>query len=245
MPELEPAHFPTELVALAALHPHPRNYQEHPDDELEHIMQSLREHGFYRPIVVARDNTILALHGVWTAAQKLGLTHGPVIRKDYDPNEPRAIKLVVADNEIRHLADRNDRLLTELLRELADEEELLGTGYDDMMLANLTYVTRPADEIEDLEAAAQWVGMPEYDLGKNKLQINVNFDTEEHRVEFIHMLGLEVSEVGTKGPTKSIWWPKRVNDDVKSLRFSTKKQSAKPVEPDEEDEPDDDEQSDE
>lgn len=212
--------LPTEVLALDTLHPHPRNYQGHPDDELDHIMESLREHGFYRPIVIARDNTILALHGVWTAARKMGLTHGPVLRKDYAPDDPRALKLVIADNEIRHLADRDDRLLSEMLRELADLDQLLGTGYDEMMLANLAMVTRPAAEIADLDAAAQWVGMPEYADGSGHIQLIVNFATEEDRQEFCRMLGVEAITPAGAGTAKSIWWPKRIRDDLASLRFT-------------------------
>jgi hypothetical protein len=206
-PETE---LPLEVVALDLLKPHPRNYQGHPDDELEHIIASLKEHGFYRPIVVARDNTILALHGVWQAARKMGWTHGPVIRKDYDPNEARAIKLVIADNEIRHLAERDDRTLTELLKELADMDELLGTGYDEMMLANLTFVTRPADEIEDLDAAAQWVGMPEYDVeGRQKIRMILNFASEDDRRRCCLLLGLDPDAISESGIGSSVWWPKR------------------------------------
>jgi hypothetical protein len=51
--------LPTEIVALSSLRPHPRNYREHPEDQIEHLMQSIRANGFYRNIVVARDGTII------------------------------------------------------------------------------------------------------------------------------------------------------------------------------------------
>ena len=211
--------FQTEWVDLDTLHPHPRNYQTHPDDELEHIIESIRTHGFYRNIVIAQDGTILAGHGVVEAIRRLGHTHIPAIRLPYAYNDPHALKLLIGDNEIRHLATVDDRILTELLKELVDidSSELLGTGYDEMMLANLLMTTRPASEIADLDAAAQWVGMPEYDMGQDSLQVIVHFVNEEDRLEFYRRLDLDTIQAAKQ---KSIWWPKsREDDDNISIRF--------------------------
>lgn len=212
-----------EHVDIAKIKPHARNYRSHPDDEIEHIMESIRANGVYRNIVIASDGTILAGHGVVEAARQLGITSIPAHRTEYGPDDPRALKLLVSDNEISHLAEDDDRALTELLKELKDADiDLLGTGYDDMMLANLVMVTRPASEIEDLDEAAQWLGMPEYDLqGDERLQIIVNFASEEDRKEFCRILGLEVSKIHTKGHDKSIWWPVRGDHDTKSIRFTS------------------------
>jgi hypothetical protein len=213
-----------EEVAIASLRPHPRNYQQHPDDELAHLMESIESNGLYRNVVIAHEGTILAGHGVVEAARRLGYTRIAVHRTAYTPNDPRALKLLVGDNEISHLAEVDDRLLTEMLRELKEVDiGLLGTGYDEMMLANLLMVTRPASEIADLDAAEQWVGMPEYDMrGEDKIQIIVNFATEEDRQEFCHILGLEATKIAKEGTGKSIWWPVQPDtDDVRSIRFSS------------------------
>ena len=223
-PTQDVQHLPVlavEQVALSDLQPHPRNYQAHPDDELAHIMESITTHGFYRNVVIAQDGTILAGHGVVEASRKLGLATVPAIRVDYAPDDPRALKLLVSDNEIRHLAEVDDRALSELLKELNDLSDLLGTGYDEMMLANLALVTRPADEIEDIDAAAQWAGMPEYDdKGADRIQIIVNFANEQDRAEFCRLLGLDARAIAKEGHGKSIWWPKETRDDLPSVRFT-------------------------
>jgi len=207
-------------VPLEQLKPHPRNYRTHPDDEITHLIESIRANGIYRNVVVARDWTILAGHGVVEAARRLGISSIPVYQTEYDPDEPRALKLLVGDNEISHLTMNDDRVLTELLRELNESDlTLLGTGYDEMMLANLVMVSRPASEIADLDAAAQWVGMPEHDMGEDRIQIIVNFANEEDRKEFCRLLGIESSKIATEGVGKSIWWPKQVRDDVASIHF--------------------------
>ena len=208
--------FETEQVALADLKPHPRNYRSHPDDQLEHLMESLREHGWYRNVIVARDNTILAGHGIVLAAQRMGYTEGPAIRLDLDPGEPRALKVLAGDNGLGHLADVDDRLLSEILKEVKDRDVdgLLGTGYDEAMLANLVMVTRPAHEIRDFNEAAEWAGMPEYDPEAAPLSLVVKFENEDDRADFLQRTGLRITDA-----TKSVWWPQRGTDDVSSVRL--------------------------
>lgn len=210
------ADLKVELVPLSELRPHPRNYKEHPDDQIEHLMQSIKENGLYRNIVVARDGTILAGHGVVKAARKLSLTDVPVIRLDLDSDEPRALKVMAADNEVAHLAEVDDRALSELLKQVHDQDltGLLGTGYDEMMLANLLMVTRSREEIADFDEAAEWVGMPGYVRGPERFELHVFFESNSERLSFLEKNGLTLTHMG-----KSAWWPPRERDDVKSVRF--------------------------
>jgi len=209
----------TETVLLSELQPHPRNYRGHPADQVEHLAQSIAEHGFYRNVVIARDGTILAGHGVVEAARKNRLRKIPVVRLDLDADDPKALKILTGDNELARLAEIDDRILTDLLREIndADEAGLLGTGYDEMMLANLVYVTRPASEINGYDAAAEWVGLPEYPHVA-RVRLMVSFDTEEERDEFLATIGNPTLRKKTGG-TWSTWWPEREREDLSSLRF--------------------------
>ena len=43
-----------EIVAVADLRPHPRNYRTHPIDQVEHLVASLDKHGMYRSVVFVR-----------------------------------------------------------------------------------------------------------------------------------------------------------------------------------------------
>ena len=128
-----------ERVALAAVRPHPRNYQGHPEAEIQHLMQSLLTHGVYRNVVIARDGTLLAGHGVVEAARRLGYTHLTMKRTDYDADEPRALQLLAGDNEIAREAVKNEEALVALLQELSQEDPLalLGTGFDEAALKTL------------------------------------------------------------------------------------------------------------
>ena len=211
--------FEPVLTPIDALKPHERNYKEHPDDQVEHIAASLQAHGFYKNIVVARDGTILAGHGVVQAARRLGLTEVPVVRLDLGPDDPRALKILAGDNEIARLSEIDDRRLSEMLREINEADSLLGTGYDEMMLANLITVTRPADEVQDFDAAREWVGMPEFESAKQPLQIIVSFRSEEDRDRFIEMFELGKLKKNTGALTLSTWWPHKEIEDPASVKF--------------------------
>jgi hypothetical protein len=215
-PILNELTFKAEIVSLDDLKPHPRNYRGHPDDQIAELVESLKEHGVYRNVVCARDGTLLAGHGVVQAARAAGIKKIPVIRLDVGPNEPSALRVLVGDNEIEHLADQADRMLSELLKEIkeADEQGLKGTGYDEAMLANFLMVTRPKSEIEDFDAAAQWVGMPDYDSGEQAIKLVVLFANEEAMKDFARKLKINVHP-----KSRTTWYPQRKRDDVKNLMF--------------------------
>lgn len=207
--------FVMERVDIKLLKPHPRNYQEHPDDQLDHIIKSIEAHGFYRNIVVARDNTILAGHGVVKAATKMGKKRIPVIRLDIDADDPRALKVMTSDNEINNLADVDDRALTEMLREIMkDSSDLSGTGFNNEQLTALVMNSRPAHEIQSKAEASEWLGMPDYDPVDTAIKMVVSFKTMEDREEFANLLGYKLTE-----KTKSVWFPDRDRDDISSVMF--------------------------
>ena len=208
-----------EFVDVAKLRSHPRNYREHPEDQVDHLVQSIRDNGFYRNVVVTRDDVILAGHGVVKAAAKIGVERVPVIRLDIDSNDERALKILVGDNEVARLAMVDDRALTELLKEIKDFDvnALLGTGFDEKMLAGLLYVTRPASEIGNLDEAAHWAGMTEYSDSEEPLKLIVNFRSEADREAFAGQFGLKILKKEARSWTT--WWPEKEIDDASSVKF--------------------------
>jgi ParB-like chromosome segregation protein Spo0J len=153
-----------EIVDLASLKPHPRNYREHPDDQIEHIIASIKENGFYRNIILAKDGTILAGHGVVKASLKMGLRKSPAYRLPLEPDEPQALKILAGDNETGRLAVSDGKQLVELLKGINDIDtaSLVGTGYNPMQLDELiasleVKVSSKADGKEYDESAADTV----------------------------------------------------------------------------------------
>lgn len=214
----------TETVTVDSLTPHPRNYRGHPEDQLAHIKRSIEENGVYRNVVISREGVILAGHGVVQAARELGIAEIPVVRLDVAADDIRALKVLAGDNYISHLSDDDDRLLTEVLKEIRDADSLDGTGFDDRMLASLVMVTRHQSEIADFDAAAEWVGagMPEFDPGKPSIRASVEFLTEEDRDAFLKTLGVGEDHITRRdgGALTSFWWPPRPRNDLESVKVT-------------------------
>ena len=206
-----------EPVQLIDLKPHPKHYKVHLDDQLEHLANSIKQHGFYRNVVVAKDYTILDGHGVVSACHKLKLKEVPVIKLDIESDSPQALKILTGNNEIGKLAEIDDRKLSELLKEVKDKDGLSGTGYDKMMLANLVMVTRPQHEINDINEAAEWVGMPDYVPKDHYIKYTIIFKTEQDRNEFCNMA--KIPQGKEKGRTWSVWWPLKEKEDLKSVKY--------------------------
>lgn len=208
-------------VPLDSLHPHPRNYRTHPEDQLDHICRSVELHGLYRNVVVARDHTILAGHGVVLALRRLGWEDVTVRRLDVDPLDVRAIQVLAGDNEMGNLAEVDDRELTELLRELAAEDidNLLSTGFDAAQLAALALVTRPRSELADLEEAGEWLGLPGFEAEPPSPQITVKFDSLADRDRFLAEVLPGQHIVKKVGEVWTTYWPNRGMNDLAAVRF--------------------------
>lgn len=212
-----------EMVPIAGLKPHPRNYRKHGEEQLKHIIASLKSSGFYRNIIIAKDDTILAGHGVVLACEKMGIASIPVVRLDLDPFDPKALKVLTGDNEISRGGDVDDRLLSEILRDIAHSSDgLLGTGFDENQLAAFVMVTRHEDEIKDFNAAKEWVGLPIYQeedsTEKDELIIRISFKSDKDRQEFVEKTHLQIaSKQGNR-----VWstkYPFEDRKDPKSIKF--------------------------
>jgi hypothetical protein len=216
----EPVVHTARKTKVSKLKPHPKNYRVHPPDQREHLVESMREHGVYRNVIVASDYTILAGHGVVEAATEAGVDSLNVVRLDLDPNDPRALKLLAGDNEVGRLADTDDRALADLLKEIldGDVDGLLGTGFDDSMLANLVLITRGEDEIPDRNAARAWVGLPGFEVEPDRLRLVVAFETEEARLEFMEKIGVKPEDAWHHRKVWSIWYPPKEWDRNRSKR---------------------------
>lgn len=207
-----------EVMPITALKPHPRNYRDHPEDQVEHLIASLEQFGFYRNVVISVDDYILAGHGIIKAATRLGLDEAPVVRMPFDHEDWRALKLLAADNYLSWASADDDRALTDLLRELAQQDELFGTGFDAQQLAALAMVTRPASEIADFDAAAEWLGMPEFEsMTTPTPSLTLHFDTEADRNALVEELGVIISNKVRQ--TWSAHWPPKERDDNRSLKW--------------------------
>lgn len=188
-----------EFIDIDEISDHPKNYKHHPDDQIEHIISSIKQNGIYKNVVISKDKKILCGHGVVKAARKIGIKEIPVVRLGINSDSTEAIRLIVGDNEISHLAETDDIQLSELMKHVLDMSGALdGTGYDENMLSALLINTRHAEEIQKKEDADHWVGMPEYKEEEIEHLLNIRFSSNESRNEFCKKNDIDVRKVSNR-----------------------------------------------
>jgi len=125
----------TELVKADTLIPYARNPRKN-SAAVDKIAASIKEFGWQQPIVVDKENVIIAGHTRLLAAQKLGIEDVPVHVADLSETQAKAYRL--ADNRLSEDADWDIEMLGLEIRELDDLGfELDLTGFDNTELANL------------------------------------------------------------------------------------------------------------
>ena len=113
---------------------HPRNPRQ---GDVGAIIDSIRAHGFYTPLIVqTATGHVLAGNHRLLAARTLNMDHVPVVWYDCDDEE--ALRVLLVDNRLPDMAKYDEELLAELLVELADTPtRWTGTGYGDAEIADL------------------------------------------------------------------------------------------------------------
>ncbi len=125
------------LVPLDTLLPYAKNARTHSDSQIDQIADSIKEFGFTNPILVDGTNGIIAGHGRFAAAKKIGLVEVPVIDLAHlTPQQKRAY--IIADNQIALNAGWDESILHEELKLLELEQfDLDILGFSERELENL------------------------------------------------------------------------------------------------------------
>ena len=125
-----------QYVKLDELIPYARNPRNN-EDAVEHVASSIREFGFQSPIIVDKDNTIIAGHTRFNAAKRLKLDEVPIIKAS-DLTEAQVKAFRLADNRVGEYATWNDELLAIEFEELQDLDFDLGlTGFEELEIESL------------------------------------------------------------------------------------------------------------
>ena len=89
------------------------------DEAVDVVAASIKEFGFKNPIIIDKENVIIAGHTRLKAAKKLGLKEVPVIRvEDLTDKQIKAFR--IADNKTTEFAEWDMELLELELEELED-----------------------------------------------------------------------------------------------------------------------------
>ena len=102
---------------ISQLKPFTRNARTHTKRQIKQIAESIRVFGFVNPVLVDRNNRIVAGHGRVEAAKLLGMDQVPTIRLE-DLSEEQIQFYVITDNRLGELAGWNREILAVELQHL-------------------------------------------------------------------------------------------------------------------------------
>lgn len=110
--------------------PYENNSKKHPDKQLRLIEKSIKEVGFISPILIDKEDGIIAGHGRAKAAITLGMTSVPCVRVE-GLTEDQKRAYIIADNKLTELGIWDKDILASELSELdINEFDLDITGFD-------------------------------------------------------------------------------------------------------------------
>lgn len=145
-----------------------KEYSNNPrlnDEAVEYVAKSIEEFGFKVPIIVDKDNVIVAGHTRKKAATRLGLKEVPVIVAD-DLNADQIKAFRLADNKVAEYSEWDMDLLMIELNDI--EFEMEDFGFDDAEIEDIEEAEEDDFEVEVPEEPKSKLGQI-YQLGKHRL----------------------------------------------------------------------------
>jgi len=142
------------LVPLKDIKPNPRNYNKHPEAQIDLLAKNIKSVGWRHPITVSKlYGLIVAGHARYEAAQKLGLSCAPVNFQNFkDASEEMAV--MIADNRLAELAEPSMPELKDLLLELdTGALDMSLTGFDEKAMEDLMTQFHVPDENKPIDEA--------------------------------------------------------------------------------------------
>lgn len=113
------------MLKLSSIKPYEKNARKN-DEAVDYVAASIKEFGFRQPIVIDKDNIIVAGHTRYKASKKLGLKEVPcVVADDLTEEQIKAYRL--ADNKVAEKSEWDFELLDFELKDISEiDMELFG-----------------------------------------------------------------------------------------------------------------------
>lgn len=132
----------------------------HNDDAVEYVAESIKEFGFKVPIVVDKDNVIIAGHTRLKAAKELGLETVPCVVAD-DLTEEQVNAFRLADNKTAEMANWDFELLSEEINLVEDiDMSLFGFMSEESVDLSELFEDKPEHEEKEKEPEKKVIECP-------------------------------------------------------------------------------------
>lgn len=157
-----------EYMNIDTLIPYENNPRNN-DEAVKYVANSIKEFGFKNPIIIDKDNVVVAGHTRLKAAKNLGIKKVPVIRAD-DLTQEQIKAFRIADNKVSEIATWD---LDKLNIELQDIDlDMCDFGFDDFEIGSLDLGSSQGiieDEVPEVEEEPKSKYRDIYQLGNHRL----------------------------------------------------------------------------
>jgi site-specific DNA-methyltransferase (adenine-specific) len=153
-----------EWMSVETLIPYAKNARTHSDEQVAQIAGSIKEFGFNNPVLVDKDNSVIAGHGRLMAARKLGMDKVPVVQLGH-MTEAQRKAYVLADNRIALNSGWDAGMLSLELQDLKDDIDLSLLGFDPDELDALLNPIEETEGLTDEDAVPDVPDEPKTKLG--------------------------------------------------------------------------------
>ena len=166
-----------ENLKTSELIPYINNSRSHTEEQIKQVASSIKEFGFINPVIIDKDNGIIAGHCRVLASKKLGLKEVPCIKAEH-LTEAQKKAYIIADNKLAENAGWDNDLLKieiENLKELDFDIDVI--GFNEMEIANITKINELNwNDVEELD---------QYVEPKKEILICPNCQHEDTKAHFL------------------------------------------------------------
>lgn len=175
-----------KYIPIDEIKPYENNPREN-DRAVPYVAESIKEFGFKNPVILSKDNVIVAGHTRIKAAKELGIEEIPCVYAD-DLTEEQIKAYRLADNKVSEIAEWNFGKLEEELADLEIDMSQFGWNEFELDMLEKGDIT-PAEYDEDI---SEYTENEEQYLTKKRVLITYDEEMESQLCEF---LGVEQDEL--------------------------------------------------
>lgn len=167
---------------IKELKPYKKNAKKHSKEQVEQIANSIKEFGFTQPVIIDKNNSVVAGHGRILGAKKAGLKQVPTVcLEDLTEEQIKAYRL--ADNKLNE-SEWDKKTLKQELDELYNVMDMSDFGFGVL--------------IEDIDLPQEGERTIAQELGEANNYVVLEFDTEQEWEDAQYYLELEEVETPDK-----------------------------------------------
>lgn len=131
---------------IKELKPYKKNAKKHDKKQVEQIANSIKEFGFTQPVIIDKNNCVVAGHGRILGAKKAGLKQVPTVTlEELTEEQIKAYRLV--DNKLNE-SEWDYSLLDEELENLTEDIDMDLFGFDENVDLTNAFEYETKDKME-------------------------------------------------------------------------------------------------